>query len=326
MKNNKEFIALFNLIKEQNILTQLNIKKTSELFRLSKEELLSIINEKNVNTVINKINLFLSDELNNCVFEEKEFFVDFLSQYNFNVNNFNELLKIYKADRLKKILDKILSIKSERKIIYILKILENPQIINLIISGIISEEDLEKIVYEIVLDKKTSNSIVFSRFLTNKKLLTELEKERINLNQIFELLNELGKYAPVTKEICAERIIGRHKIISLYLTDEEYRNYFKELIIKLKDEEEYKVWYISKITKNKYILGKLNKKNREILLELINGLLEINDEELLEEILLKTKEINSKNTEEKLNEINLMINQEILRNSDKNTFVKINTK
>ena len=40
---------------------------------------------------------------------------------------------------------------------------------------------------------------------------------------------------------------------------------------------------------------------------------------------LKTKEINSKNTEEKLNEINLMINQEILKNSDKNTFVKINT-
>ena len=326
MKNNKEFIALFNLIRDKNILTQLNIKKPSELFRLNKEEIDSILEEKHVSASIIKINLYLLDELNNSTFIEKEFFANFLIKYNFNINIFIELLKIYETERFKKILTFILSSKSERKTKHILTILENQKIVNLITSGILLEEEILDVIYRISSEEKVSNSIIFSRFFTNKKLLEMLKKKKINIDNIFEILSELRKYELIHKEIIVEKFIERHKIISLYLTEEEYRNYFKELIIKLKDEEEYKVWYISKITKNKYILGKLNKKNREILLELINGLLKINDEELLEEILLKTKEINSKNTEEKLNEINLMINQEILRNSDKNTFVKINTK
>lgn len=319
MKNREKFIKLFNLIKDKKILNKLNIKNTNDLFKLTEEELDLIILEKDSNKIIMKINLYLSDLFKDFSFLEKEYFINVIIEYNFNLSAFNKLINIYDTNSLKQKLNFILSNKNKRKIEYTINVLKNPKLIDFVYSGVITKEEFENSIYKINLEKKVCNTIIYSRFLTNKTLLKLLEKNKINITEIFEILKELEKYDLISKALFVERIIQRPKIITLFLSDKNYREFIKKMIIDLNNGEEYKARYISNITKNKFILTKIEKKEVEksVFTDLIESLLKIEEEEQLKEVLEKSKEINNENTKEKIKEMFLISNRE-----NKNNFVK----
>lgn len=319
MKNREKFITLFNLIKDKKILNKLNIKNTNDLFKLTEEELDSIILEKDSNKIIMKINLYLSDLFKDFSFLEKEYFINIIIEYNFNLSAFNKLINIYDTNSLKQKLNFILSNKNKRKIEYTINVLKNPRIIDFVYGGVITKEELENFINILISEKKVCNTVIYSRFLTNKTLLKLLEKNKINITEIFEILKELEKYDLISKALFVERIIQRPKIITLFLSDKNYREFIKKMIIDLNNGEEYKAKYISNITKNKFILEKIEKKeiDKSVFTDLIESLLKIEEEEQLKEVLEKSKEINNENTKEKIKEMFLISNRE-----NKNNFVK----
>ena len=319
MKNREKFITLFNLIKDKKILNKLNIKNTNDLFKLTDEELDSIILEKDSNKIIMKINLYLSDLFKDFSFLEKIYFTNIIIEHNFNLSAFNKLINIYDTNSLKQILDFILSNKNKRRIEYTINVLKNPRIIDFVYGGVITKEELENFINILISEKKVCNTVIYSRFLTNKALLKLLEKNKINITEIFEILKELEKYDLISKALFVERIIQRPKIITLFLSDKNYREFIKKMIIDLNNGEEYKARYISNITKNKFILKKIEKKeiDKSVFTDLIESLLKIEEEEQLKEVLEKSKEINNENTKEKIKEMFLISNRE-----NKNNFVK----
>ena len=159
MKNREKFITLFNLIKDKKILNKLNIKNTNDLFKLTEEELDSIILEKDSNKIIMKINLYLSDLFKDFSFLEKEYFINVIIEYNFNLSAFNKLINIYDTNSLKQILNLILSNKNKRKIEYTINVLKNPRVIDFVYSGVITKEELDNFINILISEKKVTSII-----------------------------------------------------------------------------------------------------------------------------------------------------------------------
>lgn len=325
MRNREKLIKLFNLIKNKKLLSRL-IVNPIELFNLTNEELDLILEEENNIDIIKKINFLLSEPFKTLSFEDKKYFINIILKNDFNLTNFSELINIFGVESLKEILQFILKYKNNNQVNHTLSILKSSKLLSLVKKGKIDKEELKTSVYKIASEKKICNTITYARFFTNKAVINLLSKEKMNLNEMFEILEELGKCELISKERFIERIIQRPKIINLFLSEKNYREYFKEIIKKLNFDDEYKARYISNVTKNQYILSKLEKKeiSKNVFIELIDNLLKLDNEDRFKEVLQKTKEINNDNFDLKMKEIfNLFVNNDL---KTEKSFVRKNTK